>query len=172
MHRFSFGHKLYPQFTSNIVRTKPCLFLQAGQFALEDLCSCQRPPICMGWDFLLSSSLSRLTRSFALKATKPRKPRSLSVVLDSSNTATRMAVSFCTCLFSTSARDYISCIGIRTLRMHRPNKDSVFLLPLWSARLCRSRRLRRNSLGELPDLLSAYRQQRYHGRLTSILAFS
>lgn len=52
-----------------------------------------------GSGFLLSSILSKLTRSFAVKATKPRKPRSLSFALKSSNTATRMAVSFWTCLF-------------------------------------------------------------------------
>jgi hypothetical protein len=94
-----FGHKLYLQPTSDFVGAIPRLLVQTGQFALEDLCSCQRPQICMDREFLLSSSLSRLTRSFTVKATKPRKPRSLSVVLDSSNTATRMVVSFCTCLF-------------------------------------------------------------------------
>lgn len=52
-----------------------------------------------GARFSLLSSLSRLTRSFAVKVTNPRKPRSISSFLRSSYTATRMVVSFWTCLF-------------------------------------------------------------------------
>lgn len=67
---------------------------------------CTRRPLFMsestsshGWRFLLSSSLSKLIRSFAVKVTRPRKPRSISFFLKSSYTATRMVVSFWTCLF-------------------------------------------------------------------------
>ena len=66
--------------------------------------TCTRRPLFMsestsshGSETLLSSSLSRL--SFAVKVTNPRKPRSISFFLKSSYTATRIVVSFWTCLF-------------------------------------------------------------------------
>lgn len=122
---------------------------------------------------LLSSSLSRLTRSFAVKVTNPRKPRSDSFFLKSSYTATRMVVSFWTCLFK--RRQLRTSVAIPTYAHFErvvPKRIQCSVRHLGPQNSVVD-----ENLGDtVRESCKAYCQhpgdKRHHGRLTSILAFS